>query len=90
MRAPVGNTCPDIDDCIRWLDTAKTEIEFAYMKVEQGDETDYTDKVLESLSEALKYIDISDTLERLRSANSALRDWGYELASELEQLKRDL
>lgn len=90
MRAPVGHTCSSIDQCIKWLNIAKDEIESVYMRVEQGDETDYTSTVLHSLNQALKYIDISGELEELRSANSTLRDWGYELANELEELKREL
>ncbi len=90
MRAPVGHTCPDIDNCIKWLKIAKTEIEDAIVEVEQGDETNYTYGVISSLNEALKYIDIEDTLEELRHANSTLRDWGYEVAGELEDLKREL
>ena len=90
MKAPVGHTCSDINQCIKWLDTAKSEIEYVISAIENGDEVDYAGKALNALEEALKYIDIKGELEDLRSANSALRDWGYELASELEELKREL
>jgi len=90
MKAPVSHTCPDIDQCIKWLAVAKSEIEFVISEIENGDEINYAGKALNSLEEALKYIDIEKELEELRNANSALRDWGYELASELEELKREL
>lgn len=90
MRAPVGHTCPDINQCIKWLDTAKSEIEYVISAIENGDEVDYAGKALNALGEALKYIDIKGELEDLRSANSALRDWGYELSNELEKLKSEL
>lgn len=90
MKAPVGHTCPDINGCIQWLKNAKSEIESVIDEITQGDEVHYQDKVLNSLDEALKYIDIFSELEDLRSANSKLREWGYELASELEDLKSKL
>jgi hypothetical protein len=90
MKAPVGFTCNDINVCIQWLKHAKSEIESVIDEITQGDEVHYKDKVLNCLDEALKYIDIFSELEDLRSANSALRDWGYELARELEELKSKL
>jgi hypothetical protein len=90
MKAPVGFTCNDISACIQWLKHAKSQIESVIDEITQGDEVHYKDKVLNSLDEALKYIDIFSELEDLRSANSALREWGYKLTRELEDLKREL
>lgn len=43
-----------------------------------------------SLEYALNDIDIYSILESLRDANSKLRDWGYDLVSEYEELERQL
>lgn len=88
MRAPVGNTCPNIDQCIRWLKISKDNIEVALNTLYNCE--DIPRIAIDALDEAHKYCDIEKELEELRSANSALRDWGYELASELEDLKREL
>ena len=88
MKAPVGYTCPDINQCITWLNTAKENILRATTELENLDERPY--EALSALDEAYKYCDVEKELEELRSANSALRDWGYELYEELEQLKREL
>lgn len=89
MKAPVGNTCPDIDNCIKWLKVTKASIETAIDTLNYSD-LDVPIKVLDALDEAHKYCDIESELEQLRDANSKLRDWGYELLSELKELKREL
>lgn len=88
MKAPVGHTCKDIDQCIKWLKTCKENIETALNTLYNCE--DIPSVVIEALDEAHKYCDIEKELEELRAANSALRDWGYELANELEELKREL
>ena len=87
MRAPIGYTCPDINQLITWLSTAKENILKAIDRIDP--EWDSYD-LQKNLDEAYKYCDVEKELEELRSANSALRDWGYGLASELEYLKREL
>jgi len=87
MKAPVGYTCPDINQCITWLSTSKEHIIEAINCIDS--EWDSYD-LKKHLDEAYKYCDIEKELEELRSANSVLRDWGYELYEELEQLKREL
>jgi len=88
MKAPVGNTCPDINQCIKWLKICKDNIETAINTL--GTCNDIPRIVIEALDEAHKYCDLDKELEELRDANSALRDWGYELANELEKLKSEL
>lgn len=88
MNAPVGHTCKDIDQCIKWLKICKDNIETALNTLYNCE--DIPCSVINALDEAHKYCDIEKELEKLRSANSALRDWGYELYEELEQLKREL
>jgi hypothetical protein len=87
MKAPVNYTCPDIDICIAWLKTSKDHILAAINCIDS--EWDAYD-LQKHLDEAYKYCDIAKELEELRASNSALRDWGYELANELEKLKREL
>lgn len=89
MKAPVGHTCKDIDQCIKWLKICKDNIESAIDTLNFSD-LEVPGKVMNALDEAHKYCDIEKELEELRDANSALRDWGYELANELEKLKSEL
>lgn len=42
------------------------------------------------LGEALREMDIDRELEELRNSNSELRDWGHQLAAEIEELEREL
>lgn len=96
-HAPVGHTCPDIDNCIKWLKLAADYIESAKVAADNIDDIADSEDVgaikdlvyglIDNLKEALNYIDISGELEELRNANSVLRDWGYELASEIETLE---
>jgi hypothetical protein len=88
MKAPIGYTCKDIDQCIKWLKICKENIEVALNTLYICE--NIPGNVIDALDEAHKYCDIEKELEELRSANSALRDWGYELSNELEELKRDL
>ena len=94
-RAPVGNTCPDIDKCIKWLKDVKQEIEYARTKLgsikDQSSGLDdriyeFADQADDSLYQALGNIDFDGVLEELRSANSALRDWGYGLVKEIDDI----
>ena len=88
MRAPVGNTCPNIDQCITWLKTARDQIEYCINTLDPDSES--SSRIEDALIEAKNYCDIDKELEELRDANSALRDWGYELSNELEKLKSEL
>lgn len=79
MAAPVKNTCPDIDKCIKWLNGAIKDAESG-MKItdRNSDEHDYFRYIINQIE------DIEGILEDLRSANDALRTWGNELTDEIE------
>lgn len=96
---PVRHTCPDIDKCIGWLKDAESYIHSAIKEIEaasgkfSSEEKDAQmnlKSAKDCLEDALNYVDFSGTLEELRSANSALRDWGHSLVSECEELEAEI
>lgn len=82
MAAPVKNTCPDIDKCIKWLNGAIKDAESG-MKItdRNSDEHDYFRYIINQIE------DIEGILEDLRSANDALRTWLIELVEFMENTK---
>ena len=80
---PVKQTCPDINRIQKTIKEIRDN--FASFK-----DTDSVDDFLSCMEDASWELrDIYDTLEELRSANSALRDWGYELTSLAEQMESE-
>ena len=80
---PVKQTCPDINRLQKIIIEIKDN--FASFK-----EEDNVEDFLDSMNTASWELrDIYDTLEELRSANSALRDWGHELTSLAESLESE-
>lgn len=94
-RAPIKHTCPDIDKCIKWLKAAQSLIGDTVNNLDiiiNNDEiSDDTYQSLcfakQNLEEAFNLIDFEGMLEDLRDSNSTLRDWGYQLLDELEELE---
>lgn len=92
---PVGYTCNNIDNCIRSLRGAKDTINCLNSLVDEidgqsCDECNVKDlciQVKHQLNQLRYEIDILDELEELRSDNSELRGWGYELVKEIEELE---
>ena len=80
---PVRNTCPDINRLQKTIKEIRDN--FASFKEEDNIE-DFLD-AMNTASWELR--DIYNTLEELRNANSALRDWGYELTSLAENLESE-
>jgi len=80
MSAPVKPTCPDIDKIIKCLRSA--------IKVCQNGEKEFKgEAAFDYFWEVLYEIeDLEDALEKLRSDNSSLRAWGYELEQQLKEL----
>ena len=80
---PVKQTCPDIN---RLQKTIKEIIN----NLESFKQEDVSEDFLSSMQYASWELkDIYSTLEELRNANSALRDWGYELTSLAENLESE-
>lgn len=80
---PVKNTCPDINNLQKTIKDIINDFE-------SFKETDDTSDFLDSMGNASWELkSVYDTLEELRSANSALRDWGHELTSLAEQMESE-
>lgn len=96
-HAPVRHTCPNIDAIVKWLKQARDSLQNVSDLVEDmrinfsAEERDkYGDTfydIIETLRDAIDYIDIDRELEELRDSNSALRDWGHDLVKEIEGLE---
>ncbi len=71
-QAPVGNTCPIIDEVIAFLEN----IEF---NLDDEDESDLDVGRKHSLN----------LLERIRTANQTLREWGNEMYQDREYWEKD-
>lgn len=80
---PVKQTCPDINRLQKTIKEIRDN--FTSFK-EEDDIQDLLDNMKDASWELQ---DIYDTLEELRNANSALRDWGYELTSLAENLESE-
>lgn len=88
-QEPVRHTCPDIDRMIQIITSMVDQMDSSY-----SDELTI-DELKENIgdwSHALKEIGYGsrNELEDLRSANGALRDWGNELYSEVEELESEI
>lgn len=78
MGAPVKHTCPNIDKAIKHLKNA-------YIEIKDAIEDKQT---VNSISFELDTVE--EILEDVRSANHALREWGYELEKANASLESDL
>lgn len=79
-KEPVKHTCPDIDYVI---DSVKAAI--SYIDSKSSTETYTYEERCEDAKNALIYLE--DYMEEIRSANSALRDWGNNLTTLAEDLE---
>ena len=80
-REPVMHTCPDIDKLKSYIEEAVKECKKDY---------DSLDQARDGFSEVLCFIeDIPNELERLRDANSSLRDWGNALLDKVKELESE-
>lgn len=85
MSAPVRHTCPDIDKVIKAIKTALSLSQDG--KREVGRDNDLY-IIFDGIEDEL--YGLSDNLEYLRSSNNALRNWGYELEKEIENLEAQI
>lgn len=68
--APIGNTCPMIDEVVSFLNGIQWNEEEADLK-----------------SQAIQALEI---LEKIRNANSTLREWGNEEFKEKEYFEKEI
>ena len=80
-REPVRHTCPDIDKLKSCIEEAVKECKKDY---------DSLDLAQDGFSEVLYFIeDIPNELERLRDANSSLRDWVNALLDKVKEVESE-
>lgn len=80
-REPVRHTCPDIDHLQSCIKDAVKECKKDYGSL---------DLAQDGFSDVLYFIeDIPNELERLRDANSSLRDWGNALLDKVKELESE-
>ena len=87
MSAPVNNTCPNIDKVIQGIEEAE--------KISTDFYTNFTDKKICDIEESFQDIAnslfrLTEIMEELRSANSALRDWGEKNEEEIIRLENEI
>jgi hypothetical protein len=88
MKEP-KQSCPEIDGCIRNLQSADDNLTYAAKRLNdleydlgEGDRRVFKDTLF-AMSCAQSDLDIFSILEDVRQINSDLRDWGKHLESEL-------
>lgn len=81
-NAPIGNTCPIIDNVIGKMDVAKDEAEYISNHPEE-DSSDEANNILAELTDAIKEIEV------VRNANSELRSWGNEEYNRAEEAEKE-
>ena len=80
MGAPIKHTCPDIDKVIKRLNELRVNVNDTIKKIESS-----LDDMLNEIDGELSHVE--DSLEELRSDNSALRDWGYQSEGKVNELE---
>ena len=96
MAAPVKHTCPDIDHCLKYLKYAEGSLKSALDRISdvmyhcEPSEQNELKSAKREIESAISDMDISGMLEELRSANDALRSWGYGLEDEISKLESEI
>ena len=80
-REPIKHTCPDIDKLIK----GQNEIMKLIRNYQKIDEVDEFKDIISDIENILW--DFDNELEKLRSSNDALRDWGISEAEEVDKLE---
>jgi len=81
-HAPIKNTCPKIDSIIDRMEKVKQEAEYINNNPNE-DSSQESSTIIDEIFEAIK------EMEEIREANSKLRDWGNDLAEELDEAISD-
>lgn len=80
-REPIKHTCPDIDKLIKGQNQI-TKLLKNYQKI---DDIEDLRGIVSDIENILW--DFEDELEKLRSSNDTLRDWGISEAEEVDKLE---
>lgn len=83
---PVRNTCPLIDRVIEDIERVRNEMQNMADSIYEHSNM----QVVESLINWQSRLNVDSKLEELRSANSALRDWGNDLLNEYDELEEEV
>jgi hypothetical protein len=83
-REPIKHTCPDIDKLIE----GQTEIMKLIKNYQRIDDIDEFKDIISDIENILW--DFDSELEKLRTANDTLRDWGISEAEEVDKLENDI
>ena len=83
-REPIKHTCPDIDKLIK----GQNEILKLIKNYQKIDDVDEFKDIISDIENILW--DFDSELEKLRSANNALRDWGISEAEEVDKLESQI
>lgn len=84
-KAPVGHTCPDIDEAIKYVKNIGSTARDGMKSTEKGSD------LYELFKDCEWYIsDIIGILEQLRAANNELRGWGEEMANRVDELEEEV
>jgi len=83
-KEPIGHTCPDIDALIN----GHNEIMKLIKNYQRIEEVEDLKDIISDIENILW--DFDSELEKLRTANDTLRDWGISEAEEVDKLENDL
>lgn len=83
-REPIKHTCPDIDALIK----GQNEIMKLIKNYQRIEEVEDLKDIISDIENILW--DFEGELEKLRTANDTLRDWGISEAEEVDKLENDL
>lgn len=90
---PVGYTCPTIDDVISCLESSSLDIleNIDWLKVDPESYLTYADRINDAVGDIRSmYGNRSTHMEEIREANASLREWGYSLEEEKNELSMEV
>lgn len=87
MGAPVGDTCPSINEVQKALRRGKQDLRNAQVSLNNED----VDDAKSEIDDAIGYIDeaVGD-LDKLRADNQSLRSWGHEQEARVAELEQEV